>query len=114
MSSGRQRPLYDDPTMDADAIDLRSLPGGEIVVEGLADIEHGRDTVSADAVLMAAGRLREAGIHVRGDGGPGGPASHRLYDKLASEEPRGAHSRYNAIVRRMVSFARAAEHARGR
>jgi hypothetical protein len=99
--------------MDANAIDLRSLPGGEIVVDGLADLEHGRDTVSADAVLMAAGRLREAGIEVPGDGEPG-PASHRLYAKLATEQPRGAHSRYNAIARRMVSFARAAEHARRR
>jgi hypothetical protein len=43
-----------------------------------------------------------------------GPAAHRLYEKLAREAPRNAHARYNAIVRRIVSFARAAEHAQGR
>jgi len=37
--------------------------------------------------------------------------SHRLYELLSSETDQGAHSRYNALVARIVSFARAAEHA---
>lgn len=88
-----------------------SLPGAEIVTAGLADLEADRDTANADAVLMAASRLRAAGVDV-----PlritAVPAAHRLYEKLASEDPLGAHSRYNAIVRRVVSFVRAAERAR--
>ena len=57
---------------------------------------------------MAAPRLRALGIEV-----PVGKVeqpSYRLYEVLLS---RGgsAHSRYNALVGRMVSFARAAEHA---
>ena len=35
-------------------------------------------------------------------------AEHRLYDRLASENADAAHSRYNALVRRLVSFERAA------
>lgn len=38
--------------------------------------------------------------------------SHRLYDLLAAEHSDSAHGRYNALVGRIVSFARAAEHAR--
>jgi hypothetical protein len=34
---------------------------------------------------------------------------HRLYERLAQDDPDGAHSRYNALVRRLVSFERAAE-----
>lgn len=36
----------------------------------------------------------------------------RLYELLRSEDEDGAHSRYNALVRRLVSFERAAECAR--
>jgi hypothetical protein len=42
--------------------------------------------------------------------GGGAQPSYRLYELLASRAG-GAHSRYNALVGRMVSFARAAEHA---
>jgi hypothetical protein len=32
---------------------------------------------------------------------------HRLYARLRAEDARTAHSRYNAVVRRLVSFERA-------
>jgi hypothetical protein len=32
---------------------------------------------------------------------------HRLYAALAAENPGAAHSRYNALIRRLVSFERA-------
>lgn len=89
-----------------------SLPGAEIVVAGIADLEAGRDTVNANAVLMAAGRLRAAGVSVPPIS-PDEPAAHRLYRQLAHDDPANAHSRYNAIVRRVISFARANERARG-
>ena len=34
---------------------------------------------------------------------------HRLYDLLAATHGDGAHSQYNALIRRLVSFERAAE-----
>jgi len=87
------------------------LPGAELVKEGLRDLAAGRDTSSAAAVAMASIRLRDAGLEVpelpREE-----PASHLLYRRLAADDPGSAHSRYNAIVRRMVSFAQALERAR--
>ncbi len=81
------------------------------MIAGIADLEAGRDTADANAVLMASTRLRAAGADV-----PltttSEPAAHRLYEQLAIEDPLNAHSRYNAIVRRVISFARAAERAR--
>jgi hypothetical protein len=89
-----------------------SLPGAEIVSAGMADLAAGRDTAEASAVLMAATRLRQSGIKVP-TASTEQPPAHRLYEQLAREDPRAAHSRYNAIVRRLVSFARASERARG-
>jgi len=85
-----------------------SLPGQELVSGGLADLSAGRESEASLLVEMAAPRLRSLGFEVppsrRGD------SSHRLYELLA-ERDGGAHSRYNALVGRMVSFVRAAEHA---
>ncbi len=94
-------------------VDLEALPGAEIVLEGLEDLAAGRETANSESVLMASVRLRSAGLEIPSR--PAGvPAAHRLYEKLAAEDPRNAHSSYNAIVRRVASFARAAENARAR
>lgn len=93
---------------------MRKLPGGEIVVAGLSDLIAGLDTADAAAVAMASSRLREAGVPVPDLPEPSVPAAHHLYELLAAEHGNAAHSRYNATVRRLVSFARAAEHAGSR
>jgi hypothetical protein len=85
------------------------LPGHELVSEGLADLHTGRESESALLVAMAAPRLRRLGIDVPVYGGE--MPSHRLYEVISADTHQGAHSRYNALVGRMVSFARAAEHA---
>jgi hypothetical protein len=87
-----------------------SLPGSELISAGLADLTAGRETIAALLVAMAAPRLRAVGIEVP-DHTCAAP-SHRLYELLSEEGP-GAHSRYNALVGRVVSFARAAEHDTG-
>jgi hypothetical protein len=84
------------------------LPGHELVSGGLADLAAGRESEASLLVTMAAPRLRSLGIEVPPAATP--RASHRLYE-LLSERDGGAHSRYNALVGRMVSFARAAERA---
>jgi len=84
------------------------LPGHELVSEGLADLAAGRESESALLVAMAAPRLRMLGLEV--PEGRWEHPSHRLYE-LLSQGDGGAHSRYNALVARIVSFARAAEHA---
>jgi hypothetical protein len=87
------------------------LPGQELVSAGLADLAAGRVTEAALVVAMAAPRLRALGLEVPAGGEPF--PSHRLY-ALLSESGAGAHGRYNALVGRIVSFARAAEHAAAR
>jgi len=88
------------------------LPGHDLVASGLTDLAAGRETEAALLVAMAAPRLRTLGYDVPELAG--GAPSHRLYALLAAVDRAGAHSRYNALVARMTSFARAAEHASSR
>lgn len=90
---------------------LKDLPGAEIVVAGLADLEEGRESASASAVQAAAPRLRRAGVPAP-DAIGDVPAAHLLYRQLSEEFGNAAHSRYNAILARVASFAGAAERAR--
>jgi hypothetical protein len=84
-----------------------TLPGAELVAAGLDDLARNELTEPALLVLIGAPRLRRIGIDV--------PASivvspeERLFQMLETSDADSAHSRYNALVRRLVSFERAAE-----
>jgi hypothetical protein len=88
--------------MDSDR--HRPLPGADLVDRGLADLAAGIESVNALLVAIGAPRLRQLGVRV-----PGAPShpEHRLYQLLARDDPDRAHSRYNALLRRLVSFERA-------
>lgn len=92
------------------AVDLTRLPGGELIEAGLRDVAASRDSIEADLVLIGAPRLRQLGFDVPLDRSAG--AEHRLYARLAAAHGRAAHARYNALIRRLVSFERAAACAR--
>jgi hypothetical protein len=82
----------------------KGLPGGDLVAEGLRDMAAGRETAVSLLVAIGAPRLRSLGIAVPATGAL---PEHRLYALLARERPDSAHSRYNALVARLVSFERA-------
>lgn len=84
-------------------IDSR-LPGADLVQRGLDDLRTG--TVSAEALLVSIGapRLQQLGIPLSA---PLPDPEHRLWQLLADADPDGAHARYNALVRRLVSFEQA-------
>ena len=109
--------------------DVVGLPGAELVCAGLDFLEGlavdstasaddiGDSSASAasgftvEALLVAVGapRLRRAGLRV--PTAPGWPAQPELalYEAVAAQNPADAHSRYNALIRRLVSFERALE-----
>lgn len=89
-------------------MDLSALPGGEIVERGLRDLAEGKETAESLLVLVGGTRLRALGVPVPAESG-GTPPEHRLYDLLARGDPASAHSRYNALIRKLVRFERAAE-----
>jgi hypothetical protein len=89
------------------AVDFAGLPGHDLVQAGLVDLARGVESVEALLVAIGAPRLRRLGLHVPES--PCASPEHRLYERLQGEDPDGAHSRYNALLRRLVSFERAAE-----
>lgn len=87
-------------------MDLERFPGGDLVAKGLRDLAEGRETQEALLVSIGAPRLRAAGLEVSR---PLSDPEHRLYLELASTDPDSAHSRYNALLRRLTSFESALE-----
>ncbi len=81
------------------------LPGSELVCVGLRDLADGVESVEALLVSIGEPRLRQIGLDVPE---PLPDSEHRLYGRLAADDPDTAHGRYNALVRRLVSFERAA------
>jgi hypothetical protein len=86
-----------------------ALPGADLIRQGLHDLAAGVESVPALLVLVGAPRLRELGLDVIDPFPRTGYPEHRLYDLLAVDDDDGVHSRYNALIRRLVSFERAAE-----
>ena len=82
-----------------------ALPGADLVRAGLRDLANGVESVEALLVLVGAPRLRGLGFDVPDTELP----EHKLYATLAVDDSDTAHSRYNALIRRLVSFERAAE-----
>ena len=84
---------------------MDSLPGGDLIVAGIRDLESEKETLAALLVAIGAPKLRSLGLelppHLPSD------PEHRLYDLLSASEPNSAHSKYNALIRRLVSFERA-------
>lgn len=94
------------PTAAVHELLSRPLPGADLVEKGLADLARGAETKEALLVCIGRPRLLRLGFDV-----PGRFENPeiRLYRLLAEEDAAGAHGRYNALVRRLVSFERAAE-----
>jgi hypothetical protein len=85
--------------------DLQAAPGADLVDRGIEDLSHERDSIEALLVSIGAPRLALAGIAMPT---PIPSPEHKLYARLAVDKANGAHSAYNALIRRLVSFERAA------
>lgn len=85
----------------------QSFPGEELVRQGIEDLGMGVESVASLLVSIASPRLRRVGFSIPEQVIPS--PELRLYHMLSQSDPEGAHSRYNALLRRLVSFERAAE-----
>ena len=79
-----------------------SLPAGNTVDQGLADLAAERVTPESLLVSLAAPRLRREGVPIgRVESDP----ERRLYSLLEQTEGDFAHARYKAQLRQIASFA---------
>lgn len=82
------------------------LPGEDLVRAGVRDLARGIHSTEALLVSIGAWRLRDLGFPVSE---PIAEPELRLDELLSRERPDEAHSRYNALIRRLVSFERTTE-----
>ncbi len=87
-------------------MDLERLPGHEFILSGIEDLGRGVESVPALLVSIGAPRLKQLGLPIPDNVLPF--PEHRLYETLRREDADAAHSRYNALIRRLVSFEHAA------
>ena len=92
--------------------DVACLPGADLVAQGLADLAQNQPTALAFLVLAAAPRLRRLGFEIPSRDVP--HPEYQLYTILEERFGAAAHSQYNSLTRRIVSYARALERERSR
>lgn len=82
------------------------LPGADLVQEGIRDLIEEKETIASLLVSVGHPRLRRLGLDIPR---PFSDPEVRLYQMLAASDEDSAHSRYNSLIRRLVSYERAAE-----
>ncbi len=85
---------------------IGGLPGENLVRQGLADFQAGRCTIAACLVRIARSRLSRAGLVPQSVPGQFSEPELQLY-ALLKREGGDAYSRYNALLRELVSFENA-------
>jgi hypothetical protein len=98
--------------MKADEL-LTGLPGEDLVREGLADARAGRCTIPAVLVSIARPRLQRAGLFPSDAPLPPAEAELQLY-RLLRQSGGDAYSRYNALLRELVSFEQELDYCQSR
>jgi hypothetical protein len=88
---------------------VSGLPGEAMVREGLADYQAGRCTVAACLIAIARPRLTDAGLISAATASRLIEPEHQLYG-LLRQQGGDAYSRYNALLRELVSFEQALDH----
>ena len=94
--------------------ELDDLPGADLVLRGLKELEGAELGECGLLVLAASPRLRSLGINVPERPEVPLPYEHQLYAFLEITHRDGAYSRYNSLMRRIVSFENALAHIRSR
>ena len=88
---------------------MNGLPGEKLVRQGLADFQSGLNTIPSCLVRIARPRLSRAGLMPPRRAGESSEAELELYS-LLKKEAGDAYSRYNALLRELISFENALDH----
>jgi hypothetical protein len=82
---------------------LVGLPGEKLVRQGLTDLRLAQSTIAACLVAIARPRLARAGLMGDGETQSMAEPELQLY-RLLRSEGADAYSRYNSLLRELVSF----------
>ena len=94
--------------------DRSQLPGADLVDAGIKALARNELTVEALLVAIGASRLRAAGVELPDTAIVPSHPEVALYELIGASHPNDTHSRYNSLIRRLISFERALERRRSR
>lgn len=80
------------------------MPGHDLIDAGLAAVRRGEWTVEALLIAIGAPRLRSIGLHLPDLTDAPSHPELALYHTLGRIYPDDTHTRYNALIRRLVSY----------
>ncbi len=100
------------PVTDSTAV--ANYPGAELVLPGLRDSAAGRLTIEACLVSIARPVIEQSGLTAEFPAITFTEEPERALYRLLQGEGGNAYGRYNALVRRLVSFERAVRRAQSR
>ncbi|MEP6937514.1 MAG: hypothetical protein ABI871_05535 [Chthoniobacterales bacterium] len=87
-------------------VSFDGLPGADLIAQGIADARAGKVTVFACLVLIALPVLQRRGIVPPDWTAAACPDPELTMYRLLQREGGDAFGRYNALLRRLVSFQR--------
>lgn len=85
------------------------LPGGEILRNGLKDLQDGVRSTDALLVLVAAPRLTRCGIRIPQTRASSELPEHELFRSLSVEHGQEAYRYYRSLLGRLISLENALE-----
>jgi hypothetical protein len=89
-------------------------PGGTLIAAGIDDCHAGRVTPAACLISIGWSRMERAGLDLSNCNSYRiAEPEFRLY-RLLGTEPGDPYSRYNALIRELVSFEHSLEHEQAR
>ena len=91
---------------------ISGIPGEHLVRQGFSDLRRGQFTIPACLVSIAKTRLCSSGVFDCAALVFVPDPEHELY-RLLRQEGGDAYSRYNSLLRELVSFCQALDHVVG-
>ena len=88
---------------------IAGLPGADLIVAGLADLQTGRLTRASLLVAVAGSRLHQLGLPVPSVEPESSGYELTLYRLLCEDGDADPYSRYGALLRELTSFVHALE-----
>jgi hypothetical protein len=86
-----------------------SFPGAEIITKGLSDLNSGTESEEWFLLQIGVHRLNNLGFSIPALNRNGQYPEDQLYNLLSCKHGNEAHSKYNSLIRRLISFERTAE-----
>lgn len=83
---------------------LAELPGGDLIERGVADYAAGRVTLESCLLAIGWPRLQRGGLDLPGKTPQHFPEPEMQLYTLLRNEGGDAYSRYNALMRQLISF----------